>query len=180
LPLGLRLKKGHDAMKKVILAIAALLANSAVAHGATASSSVASGAARATVANALKIVHPVGAGLNFGIFSAGTGGTVVVSQSGVGSITGDIGLVAGNAVSRDSFTISGDTTRGFAITTSSGNTVSKGGATPATMAFSLSTPATATLVAGSYTLPVGGTLIVGNAQSPGAYTGTYTVTVTYQ
>jgi hypothetical protein len=76
--------------------------------------------------------------------------------------------------------VTGDTARAFNISASSGNTVTTGGATPSTMAFTVSTPASASLAAGTYALGVGGTLTVGSAQAAGSYTGSYTVTVTYQ
>ena len=90
----------------------------------------------------------------------------------------DSGTVNGHSVATDSFTVTGDGTRTFAISASSGNTVAASGG--ATMPFSLSVPATATLAAGSATVRVGGTLTVANNQAAGAYTGSYTLTVSYQ
>ena len=128
----------------------------------------------------LQIAHNSGAALNFGTFTAGTGGTVVVTSAGAASVTGDVGLLTSSTSTADGFTVTGSGTRAFNITSSSSNTVTTGGATPSTMAFTLSTPASASLVAGSYTLNVGGTLTVASAQAAGNYTGSYTVTVTYQ
>ena len=167
-------------MKKIILGAALIALSAGAAQADTGSTSTATGSATATVVAPLKIVHPATAALNFGTFTAGTGGTVVVTSAGVGSVTGDVGTVNGNANSADQFTVTGDGTRSFNITTSTGNQVSTGGATPATMAFAVATPASAALVAGAYTLNVGGTLTVANNQAAGAYTGSYTVTVTYQ
>lgn len=170
----------RSALLGVAFVAVAMLAGGGAAHAQSASAAAASGAARATVASALKITHPVGSALRFGTFSAGTGGTVSVSQTGAGSFTGDIGTVAGSSVSADSFTITGDTTRAFTFTGSSANIVSMGSPAAASMSFSLSMPAAATLASGTYTLRVGGTLNVAANQSPGAYSGSYTVTVTYQ
>ena len=112
--------------------------------------------------------------------TAATGGTVSVTQAGAGSVTGDVALVAGGTVAADAFTVTGSAARAFNITTSTGNTVSTGGATPATMALALSAPTTGTLTGGTFALRVGGTLTVAANQAAGAYTGSYTVTVTYQ
>ena len=74
--------------------------------------------------------------------------------------------------------MTGDGTRTFAISATSSNSVATTGG--ATMPFALSVPATATLAAGTATVRIGGTLTVGNNQAVGAYTGSYTLTVTYQ
>lgn len=167
-------------MKKIVLGAALLAISATSAQAATGSTATATGSASATVVAPLKITHNSGAALNFGTFTAGTGGTVVVTSAGAGSVTGDVGTVTGNTNAADAFSVTGDGTRAFNISASSSNSVSTGGATPSTMAFTLTTPASASLAAGAYTLNVGGTLTVGSAQAAGAYTGTYTVTVTYQ
>ncbi|MBC2668637.1 DUF4402 domain-containing protein [Novosphingobium piscinae] len=156
-----------------------LLASPALA--ATGNTATATGTANATVIAPLQIIHAPGAAINFGAFTAGTGGTVSVSQAGTASVTGDVGLVTGGTVTADAFTVLGSGSRTFTIATSTGNTVRTSGPTPATMALALSVPATGTLsAAGSFALRVGGTLTVAAGQAAGAYTGSYTVTVTYQ
>jgi len=167
-------------MRLILPACAGLMLCVGTAHAASGNTANASGAAASTVVSPIRITHNAGASLKFGIFTAGTGGTVVVTQAGAGSVTGDVGTVSGNANAADAFTVTGDTARAFSIAASSGNTVTTGGATPSTMAFSLNTPASASLAAGTYTLNVGGTLTVGSAQTVGSYTGSYTMTVTYQ
>lgn len=172
-------------MKKIVLAagMAALAAGlgAGTAQAATGSTATATGSANATVVAPLTITHTTGAALNFGSFTAGTGGTLTVSTGGVASVGGDVGLVSGATATADAFTVSGSANRVFTITPSASNSVTTGGATPATMAFTLTTPATGTLsAAGSYTLNVGGVLTVASAQAPGTYTGSYTVAVTYQ
>ncbi len=167
-------------MKKLILAAALVALSAGTAQAATGNSASTIGIANASVVTSLKITHTLGASLAFGSFSAGTGGTIVVNQAGAGSVTGDVGLMSNSSNGADGFTVTGDTTRTFTVTTSTGNTVTTGGTTPSTMPFAVSAPATATLVAGTYALKIGGTLTVANAQAAGAYTGTYTVTITYQ
>ena len=167
-------------MKKIVLATSMVALSAGTAHAASGNTANATGTATANVVTPISISHNSGASLNFGTITAGTGGTVVVTQAGAGSVTGDVGTVAGNTNSNDAFTVNGDTTRAFNITASASNTVSTGGATPSTMAFVVSAPASASLTAGTYALKVGGTLTVGSAQAAGSYTGSYTMTVTYQ
>ncbi|WP_298195594.1 DUF4402 domain-containing protein [Novosphingobium sp.] len=161
------------------IALAALTASPALAAGGN--TATATGTATATVVAPLQITHTSGAALSFGMFTAGNGGTVSVSQAGAASVTGDIGLVTGGTVSADSFTISGGPSRTFTISTSTGNTVAVGGASRANMPLAVSAPTSGTLSsAGTFALKVGGTLTVAASQPAGSYTGTYTVTVTYQ
>lgn len=168
-------------MRKIVLAAAlaaGLASGTAHAAGNTAS---ANGTANATVIGPLAITHDSGAALSFGSFTAGTGGTVSVTSAGAVSANGDVGLVTGVNASADTFTITGTANRAFGIAASSGNTVSTGGATPATMAFTVAPGSSAALNAsGTFAMSVGGTLTVASGQAPGAYTGTYSVTVSYQ
>ncbi|WP_068075829.1 DUF4402 domain-containing protein [Novosphingobium lentum] len=150
------------------------------AHAASGNSDTASGSANATVVAPISITHIAGAGLNLGTVTSGTGGTVIVSPNGSGSVTGDVATVAGNTNAADAFTVTGDPERAFDIFMSSGNTVSTGGTTPSTMALDITAPSSASLAAGAYTLNVGGTLTVGSDQPEGTYSGTYTATVSYQ
>jgi len=166
-------------MKKLFaLALVTAALTPGMALAATGNTATATGTANATVVAPLQITHTAGAALSFGPFTAGTGGTVAVSQASVASVTGDVGLLTGGTVAADSFAVSGAGSRAFNIATSTGNTVTSGAAS---MALTLSAPANATLSAGgAYTLRVGGTLTVAANQAAGAYTGSYTVTVTYQ
>lgn len=165
-------------MKKLAIASLLMLASAGSAQAATGSTATVTGTASANIVTVLKVTHNTGTSLQFGRFTAGTGGTIVVAQNGTGSVTGDVGTVNGSSVATDAFTVTGDGTRTFAISASSSNTVAASGG--ATMPFSLSVPATATLAAGSATVRVGGTLTVANNQAAGAYTGSYTLTVSYQ
>ena len=168
-------------MKKIVL-VAALAAGltggTAHAAGNTAS---ANGTANATVVGPLAITHNSGAALSFGSFTAGTGGTVSVTSAGAVSASGDVSMVTGVNASADAFTVTGTANRAFGIASSTGNTVSTGGATPAIMAFTVSPGTSAALNAsGSFAMSVGGALTVASGQAAGSYTGTYSVTVTYQ
>ena len=158
-------------MKKIVLAAALVALSSGSANAATAT-----GSATVTVVTPIAITHTSGATLNFGTFDAGTGGSVSVSQAGVGTAGGGVLFVSGNTNAADQFNVTGQGTRSFNISTT-GGTVSNG---TVTMAFTTSAPASGTLVAGATSFKVGGLLTVASGQATGTYTGTYTATVVYQ
>lgn len=165
-------------MKKIALAalIAASIASPAFA--ASGNTSTAAGSAAATVVSPITLTHTTGATLNFGKFTAGTGGTVAVTAAAVGSVSGDVGFVPGSVVAADAFTVYGDVSRNFSISTGAGSVAN---ATGATMAFT-TTPSAAngtTDSSGNASFTVGGTLTVGAAQATGVYNGSYNATVTY-
>jgi hypothetical protein len=171
---------GEYTMKKFVIAAAvvALSAGSAFAAGPTGNTSQATGSASASVVSPITVTHDTGAALSFGTFTAGTGGTVTVTAGGTASPpTGDVGLLSGGTASADAFTVAGDASRNFTISTAGGNVTSGTNS----MAFTTSASATSgTLDAtGAATFTVGGTLTVGSGQTPGSYTGSYTATVTY-
>ena len=168
-------------MKKIILASTAVfgiaMASPAPAFAGTGNTSTATGSATATIVAPIVLTHPVGAALNFGRFTTGTGGTVSVTAAGTGSVGSDVTFVPGSTNAADSFTVAGDSSRAFAITTTGGNVTS--GAT--NLAFTTTaSAASATLSAGgTSSFTVGGTLTVSGTAPAGAYTGTYSATVTY-
>ncbi len=167
-------------MKKIVLAAAvvALSAGSAFAAGPSGNTSTAQGSATATVISPIQLTHTSGASLNFGTFSAGTGGTVAVTSGGTGSVTGDVGAVTGGTYAADAFSVAGDASRNFSITSAGGTVASGSNSMTFTTSASATSGALDTTGAASFT--VGGTLTVGSGQAAGTYTGSYDVTVTYQ
>lgn len=168
-------------MHKQLSSIAALVAAFAVAgtaHAGSGNTSTATGTATAIVVSPIVLTHVSGATLNFGRFTTGTGGTVVVTAGGVGSITGDVTFVPGSTNAADQFSLTGDITRNFGIATT-GGTLTNGSSS---MTFITTPSATSgtTNATGAATFSVGGTLTVGTALATGSYTGTYTATVQYQ
>ena len=89
-------------MKKIILAAALVLLPSGSAYAATAN-----GTANATVVAPISVAHNSGAALNFGTFTADTGGTVTVTAGGSGSVSGRVVFVSGSANRADGFTVTG-------------------------------------------------------------------------
>lgn len=165
-------------MKKIaVLGAMLVAATSGSAFAASGNTSTATGTATATVVSPIVLTHTTGAALGFGKFTTGTGGTVVVTSAGAGSVTGDVGFVPGSTNSADGFSVTGDASRSFSITTTGGS-VANGAVT---MAFT-TTPSAATgttSTGGTATFTVGGTLTVASTATAGAYTGTYSATVTY-
>jgi len=162
-------------MQKFVIA-AALVAAFPASAFAAGNTSTASGTASATVVSPLVLTHTSGASLNFGKFTDTAAGSISISSAGVVSVTGGVNNVTGVTQTADQFSVAGDTTRTFAITTT-GGTVANGAVTiPFT-----TTPSTATgtLASGAASFTVGGTLTLAGTEAAGTYTGTYSATVTY-
>jgi hypothetical protein len=160
------------------VAIIATLGNVSIAYAASGNTSTATGSASATVIAPIVLTHTSGASLNFGKFTTGAGGTVVVTSGGTGSVTGDVGLVPGSTNSADAFSLTGDNSRNFGITTTGGSITN--GSSSMTFTTAPSAASGTTSSTGAATFTVGGTLTVGTGLVTGAYTGTYTATVQYQ
>lgn len=165
-------------MNKLLTTAAILFAaTSGSAFAASGNTSTATGSATATVVSPIVLTHTTGAALGFGKFTTGTGGTVVVTSANVASVTGDVGFVPGSTTSADAFSLIGDASRSFSISTTGGS-VSQGASS---MTFT-TTPSAATgttSATGTANFTVGGTLTVVSTATAGAYTGTYNATVTY-
>ena len=159
-------------------AMLALAAGNSEAKAASGNTSTAAGTASAAIVAPIVLTHTTGAALNFGKFTVGAGGTVVVSSAGTGSVTNDVGFVPGSTTAADQFSLTGDVSRAFGITTTSG-TISNGSKT---MNFTTSPSAASgtTSTTGTATFTVGGTLTVAGTETAGSYTGTYNATVQYQ
>lgn len=164
-------------MKKIILASTIILVSASPAFAASGNTSTASGSATATIVEPIVLTHTSGAALGFGRFTTGTGGSVTVSAAGVGSVGGDVAFVPGSTNSADAFSVTGDASRSFSISTGAG-TVTAG---TTSISFTTSpSAATGTLGAGgTATFSVGGQLTLAGTEAAGAYTGTYSATVTY-
>ena len=164
-------------MKKILLSAVIALSVSAPAYAASGNTSTDTGSAAANVVTPIVLTHTTGATLNFGSFTTGTGGTVVVGPDGTGSTTSDVAFVPNSTEAADQFTVKGDNSRSFAISTGGGNVAF--GSTTIAFTTSVTSP-TATLSAtGTAAFGVGGTLTLHGSEGPGTYTGTYNATVTY-
>lgn len=144
------------------------------AHAATATAN-----GTATVMTPIAISADVD--LDFGAFSALTGGTVVISTAGARSATGAVVLSASDTGNAASFTVTGQADATYAITLPPSATLTHAD-TVTTMTvgtFTSNPSSTGTLTAGTETLTVGGTLTVASSQAAGSYTGTFDVSVEY-
>ena len=160
------------------LALVMGIAPATPAWAASAKPSSAAGAATSKVIKPIVLTHTPGAALSFGTFTTGTGGKVVVSTSGAGSVTKTVAFVPGVSVtSADQFTLTGGKQRTFTIATTGGS-VTNG---TNTMAFTTSPSSTSgsTTTTGSFSFTVGGKLTVAGGETGGHYTGSYTATVAY-
>ena len=166
-------------MNKFVLFAGIAFAVAAPAHAASTSgnTSTAPGTAAANIITPIVLSHTTGSSLNFGSFTTGTGGTVTVGADGTGSTTADVGFVPGSTEAADQFTVKGDLNRSFSISTGSGSVAFAG----TSISFSTTPSAVSgkTDGTGAASFSVGGTLTVAGTEGPGAYTGTYNATVTY-
>lgn len=164
----------------VVVSVVALLAPCALAQMNTANTTA---DANATIIAAIGISRT--AHMNFGsVVAGGTLGTVVLSAGASPTRTGTGGTTLGSATSVSSaiFAVTGEPSNTYAITLpSSPVTINDGGANDMTVdTFTSSPSGTGTLDgSGAQTLYVGATLHVAANQPTGVYTGTFTVTVTY-
>jgi len=137
--------------------------------------------ASATIVPAITISKT--ADLQFGLIVAGPGGTVLIGTDSSRSVNGPAGLTnASFPVSAASFTVSGQANLAFSISLPTSATLTGPSSASMTVnAFSSNPSGSGTIGSGgTLAFAVGGTLTVGAAQTPGAYTGTFTVTVNYQ
>jgi len=151
----------------------------AALHAGVANAASDNGTATATVVTPIAIENT--AGLAFGKFSAGSGGTVVMNTAGARSKTGGVVLLSGTAGSAAAFDVTGDGSATYAITLPGSATVTHTD-TVTNMSigtFASNPSATGTLSAGAQTVNVGATLTVASAQTAGSYSGTFTVSVEY-
>jgi hypothetical protein len=168
----------HQFIRTASLAIAISVIPATGAYAASGNTSTATGTVNAAVVAPIVLTHTNGAALNFGKFTVSTGGTVVVTAAGVGSTTGAVNFVpGGTTVAADAFTVTGDNSRNFTITTTA-TTITNGTKTIA-VATTPSAGTATTSATGTYAFTVGGTLTITGTETPGSYTGTYSATVTY-
>jgi hypothetical protein len=121
--------------------------------------------------------------LSFGSFVAGNGGSVTISTDGNRNADGGVVLIRSNQGSPAQFTVIGKRKKTYTVELPSNDFVSLTG--PGTDMFINNFVSTPSGVGGdlgdggSQALSVGGTLSVGSGQAPGSYSGTFSVTVSY-
>jgi hypothetical protein len=157
----------------------ALLAPCALAQMNSATTSANAGVTMITAIGISRTAH-----LNFGSAVAGALlGTVVqtAAASPVRSATGGTTLGSATAVTPATFSVTGQPNNTYAITLPSGSiTITDGANSMGVDTFTSSPSGTGTLDgSGAQTLYVGATLHVGASQATGIYSGSFSVTVTY-
>jgi hypothetical protein len=122
--------------------------------------------------------------LSFGSFLAGSGGTLVISPAGTRSQTGGVLVIGQGAGAAARFNVVGTANASYSISLPDNNTVtlSDGNGHAMTVnSFVSNPPRTGSLSGGgNQSICVGATLIVGPNQTPGAYSGAFSVIVNYQ
>jgi hypothetical protein len=122
--------------------------------------------------------------LAFGSFVAGGGGSVTVTTSGARSAGGGVVLIPSSEGAAATFAVTGDADATYTIQLPSDGSVELTGPGSAMVIDGFtSTPSGVNgqlNAAGSQSLSVGGTLNVSGSQTPGEYTGSFTVITEYQ
>lgn len=121
--------------------------------------------------------------LQFGGFVSGIGGTVTISTTGARTPVGPVPLNnVTYPIGAASFSLTGAPNFVFTITLPTTIAITGTGGSTMNVTTIVSNPSgTGTLSAGgTSTLIVGGTLTLSGNQAPGAYSGTFSVTVNYQ
>jgi hypothetical protein len=157
----------------------------------TASSAFAQQSSTATASASATIITPIAIAkttdLVFGKLAVGgTGGTVTIGTNDSVTIAG-----AGHTISQPAsntgsptaaaFAVTGEGSFTYAITLPSSDVTLSDGASHSMVVntFTSNPSGTGTLSSGAQTLKVGAMLTVGDAQTPGTYTGSFSVTVAY-
>lgn len=161
-------------MKKLLLAAAgaAMLAGAAIAADADST-------AGAEIIAPLQISNS--AALYFGTIapSLTAGDTVVVSAAGAKSCGAELTCLTDDHTAAQ-FDVTGEADASYTISLPTSVSISNGAGANMTVDNFTGSKATGTLVSGSDSFNVGGTLDVAANQATGEYTGTFTVTVEYQ
>ena len=172
--------------KRKLLSV--LVATTAVGFGGfamNASAADGTGNASATIVAPISVNEAVAGGMNFGSVSPDfTNPTTVVLTPTGGISSGDgAGLISGTGVQQGSFDVTGANLAydiGLPVAPTDSITLTNGAGDTMTVDTFTSSKASGVSANGD-TFSVGATLNVGANQAAGApYTGTYTVTVTYQ
>ncbi len=130
--------------------------------------------ASATIAIPISVAETTA--LNHGTVTAsGSLGTVTISTAGVRGVTGGVAALGGT-ISQGVFTVTGEGNNAFSITRDATSSLSGPG--PAMIA-TLSDDGPTNLSSGTQTINVGSSLAVAASQVAGAYSGTYSITVSY-
>jgi hypothetical protein len=137
-------------------------------------------------AQAQQIVLSAARGMDFGRFVAGTGGTVILSPTGVRSRTGGVVLLNSPSVGQAVFNVgkssNGGNNKAVIISVPPNGSVRlNSGANSMALNSFVNNPATIVSVPnGGTTLAVGASLSVAPNQPPGNYTGSFPMTVNFQ
>lgn len=143
------------------------------------------GTAVANVVRSLDIVE--NEDLSFGKFvrpASGSSTVTVSASTGLRTFTGSAVGISSPSPTRASYTVSGEGGRALSISVPSSFVMTRAGGGSLTITTTNTVPASPTLsgssgVGGSLTFYVGGSMPVTSSTSPGAYSGTFTITATY-
>lgn len=167
-----------DVAKRIVATVAGIAAASMFATAAHAqASATASTTASVEIADPITITKD--SDLSFGtVVPSAAAGTVVVSTAGTRSVTGGV-TELGGTISAAEYTVAGYGNSAFSITLPATVSLTGTGDPMTAGTFNHDLGGSPALSSGSASFAVGATLNVGANQAPGAYSGTFDVTVAY-
>ncbi len=137
-------------------------------------------------AHAQQIVLNAARGMDFGRFVAGSGGTVILSPTGVRSRTGGVILLNSPAVGQAAFNVGKSSNGGgnkaviISVPPNGSVRLNSGANSMALNTFVSNPGALVSVPNGGTTVSVGATLSVAPNQPPGNYSGSFPMTVNFQ
>jgi hypothetical protein len=158
------------------IAGAALL--SFLAAGTAAAQTSASGDAAASIQVIAPLTVSKDADLSFGTVTKGAGMVVVAAATGARSVTGNVGLAGGTAAAA-AFTFSGEPSRAITVTVPATVTLTSGANTLSVATTNTGAGSQTLSGAGSHGVKVGGSITLASDTASGNYSGTLTVSASY-
>lgn len=168
--------------KKILSALISAAAIGFATYGVNTMAASTTGNAAADIVTAIGISETTG--MSFGNILTSGSGSVTLDTANVVTDDGSNNAPTGGTVTSAVFAITGSDV-GYAITMPGSITVIGPGTdmtidTYTYLAEDSATDATGTIASGNGTMTIGGKLTIGASQTPGAYTGTYTITALYE
>jgi hypothetical protein len=164
-----------------------------IAAGALALSALTSAAfgqtANVTTTGTATIIQPLsisGTNMSFGSLvkpSSGSGAATLSNTGNTVTVSGGVAAVSSATPSRATYTISGEGAQSISVSVPT--TLTMNGPSSSTLAVTLSSSGTPTVLGGTLgsqgtaTFGIGGTMALASTQQTGVYTGTYVISVAY-
>ena len=163
--------------EKLLIAAGAVAISAGVYTSAVTAATVTANAA-ANVVEGL-IISENNGGMDFGDVSEAGLGTVILDTGGGRTATGGADVLVGGGEQAGQYRITGEDGKAYTITFGAATISEGGGDTMTVDTFVHTADGTAAAAPAGELFDLGATLHIGAGQTPGGYSGTYTITVEY-